>query len=118
MDIVLIERALISKVNFVANEYNSSTGHALNYLRIPLYKIIITFFRALTKDSGAVTEKVIKKISVPGYANCRRVLYYYWPAVSQRPRLISCPLILSVVVRLSKTVGSYYFGNSFLAKLC
>ena len=118
LDIVLIVGTLVSKVNFIANKYYSRIGNALNYLRIPLNSIIITFFRAFVKDSGAVTEKIIKKISVPGYANCRSVLYYSCPAVSQRPKFMSCPLILSVVVRLSKTVGSYYFGNSFFAKLC
>ena len=40
----------------------------LNF-RIPLNTRFSTFLRALVKDEGSMTEKAMRKISVPGYAS-------------------------------------------------
>jgi hypothetical protein len=62
-------RIIIPKIDFIANKGNCCIGDALNYLGIPLNMIKTTFLRALIKESGELTEKMMRKISVPGYAN-------------------------------------------------
>lgn len=90
------------------------------YLRVPLSKSKVTFFLALTKDEGSMTEKAMRKTSVPGYAKGLNLPNYYWPAVSldegkkyHNPKLIILLSILRTVVKLSKMVGSYDLGNLF-----
>jgi hypothetical protein len=69
VDKVLILRIVIPKIDFIANKGYCCIGDALNYLGIPLNMIKTTFLRALIKESGELTEKMMRKISVPGYAN-------------------------------------------------
>jgi hypothetical protein len=56
-----------TQIDFVADKEYIGSRDALHDLRIPLRsKPDDTFLRALRKESGRVTEKTIKKTSVPG----------------------------------------------------
>ncbi len=108
------------KINFITNKHNNCTWHTLPDLLMPLYTCKSTFLIAFTSDDFSVTAKVIKNMSVLGYARGRRRAYYSCPAVSlhewnhyQRPRFIIFPSIFRVVVELSKIVGTYSVGKRF-----
>ena len=70
------------EINFISNKHTNCSRYTCPNLLIPLYIVKGTFLMALTNDDFSVTAKVIKKISVLGYASGRRRAYYSCPAVS------------------------------------
>lgn len=73
---------LLPQVDFVANENFRGGRHAVLEFWEPLNKDKGTFFLALRKEGGSMTEKQMMKTSQWGYARGRSRLYYSWPAVS------------------------------------
>ena len=72
----------LTKIDFVAyKNFDCSWNNLLDF-RIPLNKVSCTFLRALAKVDGYMTEKAMRKISVPGYARGLRRPNSSWPAVS------------------------------------
>lgn len=57
---------LISQIYLIPNKYFHCVRHNIFYLREPLNQIDCTFFLALVKDEGYITENAIRKTSVPG----------------------------------------------------
>lgn len=56
----------ISQIDLVADKYFRHASDVLLELRIPLRQIFSTFFLALTKDAGSMTEKTMRKTSQLG----------------------------------------------------
>lgn len=71
-----------SQIYFISNEDKKCPRNNSMNLIIPLNHIISTLLMALVSVDFSATEKVIKKISVLGYASGLNLAYSSWPAVS------------------------------------
>ena len=63
LGVLYLLEVLLAEVDFVADEDLEGIGGGLVEFGQPLRLILFTFLRALTKESGSITEKTMRKTS-------------------------------------------------------
>jgi hypothetical protein len=61
--IFLYYRIFVSQINLISDKYFRNIPYVFLQLWVPLNRWFITFFRALIKEDGSITEKTMRKTS-------------------------------------------------------